>query len=108
MGTPSGNTCEGRKNCDSGYGGSITVTPELVFAGADDAHLRIFDAASGKVLWDEDTWRDYATVNRVPARGGSIGGGAAPIAYKGMLIAESGYGFAGKMPGNLLLVFEVK
>jgi polyvinyl alcohol dehydrogenase (cytochrome) len=60
------------------------------------------------VLWDHDTLRDYATVNRVAARGGSIGGGAAPIAYKGLLIASSGYGYAAKMPGNVLLVFSVK
>ncbi len=108
-GEPVGNqTCAGRKDCNPGFGGSITATPDLVLAGADDAHLRIYAAASGKVLWDHDTLRDYATVNRVPARGGSIGGGAAPIAYKGMVIASSGYGFASKMPGNVLLVFEVK
>lgn len=101
-------TCADRKNCNPGFGGSITATPDLVFAGADDAHLRIYDAANGKVLWDHDTWRDYTTVNRVPARGGSIGGGAAPIAYGGMLIASSGYGYASKMPGNVLLVFTVK
>ena len=105
---PSGDSCAGRENCDHGFGGSITVTPDLILAGADDAHLRIFDAASGKVLWDEDTYRDFATVNRVPAHGGSIGGGAAPIAYRGTLIVESGYGFAGKMPGNVLLVYRVK
>jgi hypothetical protein len=27
------------------------------------------------------------------------------IAYHGTVIAESGYGFAGRMPGNLMLVF---
>ena len=60
------------------------------------------------MLWDHDTLRDYATVNGVAARGGSIGGGAAPIAYRGMLFASSGYGYANKMPGNVLLVFAVK
>ncbi len=103
-----GATCEGRKDCNPGFGGSITATPDLVFAGADDAHLRVYDAADGKVLWDHDTLRDYATVNGVAARGGSIGGGAAPIAWKGLLIASSGYGYASKMPGNVLLVFSVK
>jgi polyvinyl alcohol dehydrogenase (cytochrome) len=101
-------TCEGRKDCNPGFGGAISATPGLVFAGADDGHLRVFDAADGKVLWDHDTVRDYTTVNGVPARGGSIGGGAAPIAYQGQLIASSGYGYANKMPGNVLLVFTVK
>jgi len=108
-GEPVGNaTCEGRKDCNPGFGGSITTTGSLVFAGADDGHLRVFDAADGKVLWDHDTVRDYTTVNGVPARGGSIGGGAAPIAWQGELIASSGYGYASKMPGNVLLVFTVK
>ena len=49
-GEPVGNqTCAGRKDCNPGFGGSIVATPDLVFAGADDAHLRIYDAASGKV-----------------------------------------------------------
>jgi polyvinyl alcohol dehydrogenase (cytochrome) len=41
------------------------------------------------------------------ASGGSIGGGAGPIAYRGNLIVESGYGFSGRIPGNLMLVFGV-
>jgi polyvinyl alcohol dehydrogenase (cytochrome) len=108
-GEPVGNaTCQGRKDCNPGFGGAISATPGLVFAGADDGHLRVFASADGKVLWDHDTFRDYTTVNGVPAHGGSIGGGAAPIAYRGLLIASSGYGYASKMPGNVLLVFTVK
>jgi polyvinyl alcohol dehydrogenase (cytochrome) len=99
------NVCGGRPLCNPGYSGAITTTSGLVLAGGDDGHLRIFDAATGGVVWDTDTARDYETVNHVPAHGGSIGGGAAPIAFKGDLIVPSGYGFSSKMPGNLLLVF---
>ena len=76
-------------------------------AGSNDGHLRIFDSASGKVLWDYDTLRDFKTVNGAVARGGAMGGGAGPILYKGSMITNSGYGFAGAMPGNALLVFGV-
>ena len=36
-----------------------------------------------------------------------MGGGAGPIVHNGLLIVPSGYGFAGRMPGNVLLVFGV-
>jgi polyvinyl alcohol dehydrogenase (cytochrome) len=69
--------------------------------------LRVFDAGSGAVLWSDDTVRDIPTVNGVTARGGAISGGAAPIPYAGNLIVASGYGYGSKMPGNVLLVYEV-
>lgn len=104
---PSANVCPaGREFCYPGYSGAITATPELVLAGSHDGHLRIYDAATGKVLWDFDTVRDFPAVNGGVAHGGSMSGGSAPIAYKGLLITNSGYGFARKMPGNALLVFE--
>lgn len=99
-------TCAGKPACAPGYGGAIAATSALVFAGSDDGHMRIFDAASGAVLWDRDTTAEWTTVNGVPARGGAISGGVSPIAYKGQLIVPSGYGFGLKMPGNVLLVFE--
>jgi polyvinyl alcohol dehydrogenase (cytochrome) len=105
---PAPESCAGKKLCLSGYSGAISVTPELVLAGSDDAHIRIYDAATGKVLWDMDTDRDFATVNGVPGHGGAMSGGAAPIANDGELIVASGYGFVSKMPGNVLLVFSAK
>ena len=41
------------------------------------------------------------------ARGGSIGGGQAPLIVGDRLILNSGYAFAGKMPGNALLVLKL-
>lgn len=100
--------CAGKALCLPGYGGAISATTELVLAGSDDAHIRIFDAATGKVLWDMDTDRDFATVNGIPAHGGAISGGSAPIADDGDLIVASGYGFISKMPGNVLLIYGIK
>lgn len=100
--------CKGRPLCYPGYGGSLTVTNGLVLAGSNDGYLRIYDSANGQILWEDDTTKPVATVDGGTAHGGSIGGGAAAIAYKGLLIANSGYGFAGKMPGNVLLVYGVE
>lgn len=105
---PPDKVCAGRPLCIPGNSGAITATPELVLAGSDDGHVRIHDAATGAQLWQYDTVQDIPTVNLVPAKGGSISGGAAPIVEGGQVIVSSGYGFVSKMPGNVLLVFEVK
>jgi polyvinyl alcohol dehydrogenase (cytochrome) len=104
---PAPQDCAGSKLCLPGYGGAISATPELVLAGSDDAHLRVYDTANGAVLWDMNTDRDFATVNGVIGHGGAISGGAAPLADAGNLIVPSGYGFVSKLPGNVLLVFGV-
>ncbi len=104
---PSTNVCNGKPFCHPGYGGAITATPQLVIAGGNDGYLRIYDSANGKLLWETDTVRAYTSVSGVVGNGGSFGGGTAPIAYAGKLIANSGYGFAGKIPGNMLLVFDI-
>jgi polyvinyl alcohol dehydrogenase (cytochrome) len=106
--TPAPGDCRsGRTGCRPGVSGSVSVADGLVLAGADDGHLRIYDTANGAILWDFDTTREFTTVNGVPARGGAIGGGAAPVVWNGQLIVSSGYGFASQMPGNVLLVFEI-
>lgn len=97
--------CKGRALCLPGNSGAITATPDLVLAGSDDGLVRIHDAATGQVLWQFDTAQDFASVNGVPARGGAISGGAAPIVDGGQVIVSSGYGFVSKLPGNALLVF---
>lgn len=99
--------CKGRPaGCVPGYGGSVTTTAGMVLAGGDDGRLTVYDAADGRVLWQADTLGPFASVNGIPARGGAISGGAAPIAHRGQVIVASGYGYAGKMTGNALLVYE--
>jgi polyvinyl alcohol dehydrogenase (cytochrome) len=105
---PAGDTCGAKPFCQPGYGAAISVTPDFVLAGSMDGHVRIFDAANGKVLRDIDTAVPYVTVNGSEARGGSMAGGSAPIAWHGKLIVTSGYGGLGKMPGNAMLVFDAK
>jgi polyvinyl alcohol dehydrogenase (cytochrome) len=106
---PADNICrDDQQFCNPGYPQAITATPELVLAGSNDGHFRVFDADNGEILWDIDTAVEYETVSAGRATGGSFGGGAGPLAYEGQLILNSGYGFGGKMPGNALLVFEVE
>lgn len=100
--------CKGKPFCHPGYSAAITATPQLVAAGGNDGHVRLYDAASGKVVWDVDTTAEVTTVNGTRAHGGSMSGGAAPIFWKGKLLINSGYGFAGKMPGNVMLVYSVE
>lgn len=100
--------CGGKRFCFPGYGGAISITDDLLLAGSTDAHVRIYDKGNGTVLWDYDTDRAFTTVSGVEARGGSISGGSAPIAWGGQLFVNSGYGGLGKMPGNVLLVFAAE
>ncbi|GAB4142437.1 MAG: PQQ-binding-like beta-propeller repeat protein [Sphingomonadales bacterium] len=100
--------CDGRKFCDPGYSAAITATSQLVLAGGNDGYVRAYDSANGTVLWAFDSARAFAAVNGATAQGGSMSGGAAPVLRDGLMVVNSGYGFAGKMPGNALLVFEVE
>ncbi len=105
---PSKDVCNGRDFCHPGYSGAITATDQLVFAGSNDGWFRAYDAATGKILWQDDTTRTVKTLNGTSAHGGSMGGGAGPVVYRGMVYMNSGYGFAGKMPGNVLMAYSVE
>ena len=94
--------------CFPGIAAPVTVTDELVFTGAGDGVVRVYSAQSGQQVWQYPTTPSVVTVGGGSAHGGSIGGGAGPLVRDGMLIVESGYGFAGRMPGNVMLVFEVQ
>jgi polyvinyl alcohol dehydrogenase (cytochrome) len=59
------------------------------------------------VLWEFDTTQPFTAVDGRMAQGGSIGGGQAPLIVGDRLILNSGYAFAGKMPGNALLVLKL-
>jgi polyvinyl alcohol dehydrogenase (cytochrome) len=93
--------------CSPAQPAAVTAIPGAVLSGAVDGHLRAFAAADGKLLWDFDTAREFATINGVPGRGGSLDG-AGPVVAGGMLYTTSGYSRNGGMPGNVLLAFGEK
>lgn len=98
--------CEGRPGCYPGYSAAISVTDHYVLAGSNEGFLRAFDIETGAVLWEFDTTASFAAVDGRIAQGGSIGGGQAPLVVGDRIILNSGYAFAGKMPGNALLVIK--
>jgi polyvinyl alcohol dehydrogenase (cytochrome) len=80
----------------------------VVFSAGWDGVVRALSADTGQVLWEYDTIRDVETVNRVPARGGSMGAPGPTIAG-GMVFVGSGYlGVRSGTPGNVLLAFGVE
>ena len=98
--------CGEKKRCSPAQSQAVTAIPGVAFSGSVDGHLRAYDAANGKVVWDVDTAIDYKTANGVTAHGGSLDG-AGPVIGGGMLYVNSGYSSAGGMPGNVLLAFSV-
>ena len=100
--------CEGRPGCYPGYSAAISVTDDYVLAGSNEGYLRAFDLRTGTVLWEFDTTQSFLAVDGRQASGGSIGGGQAPLVVGDRIILNSGYAFAGKMPGNALLVLRPK
>ena len=92
------------RGCSPSQSAALTGMPGLVFSGSMDGHLRAFDTASGQIVWDVDTVRDYDTVNGAKGRGGSLDGPGAVVSG-GMLFVNSGYSRFDGMPGNVLLAF---
>ena len=92
--------------CSPAQSAAVSAIPGAVFSGALDGHLRAYSSGDGRVLWDFDTAREFATVNGAPARGGSIDATGAAV-VGGLVTVMSGYDQFGGMPGNVLLVFSV-
>jgi polyvinyl alcohol dehydrogenase (cytochrome) len=91
--------------CSPAQPGAVTLIPGVVFATSNDGHVRAHAAGDGRVLWDFDTAREFATVNGVTARGGSLDGQGVVVA-DGLVLVASGYPRNGGMPGNVLLAFR--
>ena len=98
--------CEGTPGCNAGQPAAATLVPGILFSGSMDGHMRAYDPATGKVIWDYDTLREYSTVNGIPARGGAIKGAGVTVAG-GWVYFGSGYGLWG-MPGNVFLALGPK
>ncbi|MCW8196399.1 PQQ-binding-like beta-propeller repeat protein [Proteobacteria bacterium 005FR1] len=95
--------------CDArlGYSPVPLVVDGAVLQGSIDGILRVFDGASGDLLWKYDTVKSFETVNGVPGQGGALD--SAPyVAADGTLYVMSGYSRFGQAPGNVLLAFRPK
>ncbi|HEY7391140.1 MAG TPA: PQQ-binding-like beta-propeller repeat protein [Bryobacteraceae bacterium] len=96
----------GRTDCSPAQSAAVTAIPGVIFSGSVDGHLRAYSTATGEVLWDTDTEREFPTLNGKAAHGGSLDA-AGPAVAGGMVFVNSGYGQWGGMPGNVLLAFSV-
>ena len=92
------------RGCNGAQSAAVTAIAGAVFSGSNDGALRAYSTATGEMLWEFDTNRDFTTVNGVPAKGASMIGPGAVVAG-GMVFVNSGYGAFGGRPGNVLLAF---
>ncbi len=92
--------------CSSALFSAVTVIRGVVFSPSNDGVARAHSTADGAVVWSFDSNREFTTVNRVKARGGSMYG-PAPVVAGGRVYVSSGYGAFGLRPGNVLLAFGV-
>ncbi len=86
------------------YVAANSAIPGAIFIGGTDGKVHALASADGKELWSFDTAHEFDTVNKVPAKGGSIGS-AGPTIAGGMVFIGSGYSVTSGMPGNVLLAF---
>jgi streptogramin lyase len=95
-------------SCSYYYGHSAApvYANGVVYAGALDGKLRLFDAGSGDILRIIDTNRSYEADNGVQGHGGAIDLSGVVIDRQRLFVL-SGYGMFGQMPGNVLLAYEL-
>lgn len=98
-------SCAGQRGCSPAQLAAATAIPGVVFSAAMDGHLRAYRMSDGQIIWDFDTNREFPTVDKIPARGGSFAG-TGPTVADGMVYVNSGYANTGGLPGNVLLAFE--
>jgi polyvinyl alcohol dehydrogenase (cytochrome) len=98
--------CGDRLPCSPAQSAAVTGIPGAVFSGALDGHLRAYSTTDGRILWDYDTVRDFATVNGLMGHGGALDVGG-PVIAGGMVFATSGSAQRNGLPGNVLLGFAV-
>ncbi|MBI1339142.1 PQQ-binding-like beta-propeller repeat protein [bacterium] len=92
--------------CRLGMSPAALVIDGAVVTGTTGGVLRIFDGATGDILFETNTNRTYEdTTTGVPGQGGSIDSHPY-VAADGTLFVQSGYARFGQPPGNMLLAFR--
>jgi polyvinyl alcohol dehydrogenase (cytochrome) len=88
-------------------GAPASAIPGAVMVGGSDGRVAAVAMADGRTLWSTETAHAFDTVNKVPAKGGSIIS-IGPTFAGGMMFIGSGYAVAGGQPGNALLAYAVQ
>ncbi|THD74399.1 MAG: hypothetical protein E7812_18945 [Phenylobacterium sp.] len=97
--------------CFRSISSAPAITPGLVFDGGLDGWFRVWDSATGKVVWEYSTTaQTYDTVNGIKGQpGGGIDGLPVTVAH-GMVYLVSGNNGAARVGSNgvnVLLAFSV-
>ena len=104
-------SCDGRiespNKCSPAQNAGVTVIPGVVFSGALSGILKAYDTATGEIIWEYDTLRDYTSVSGARARGGALDG-PGTVVVNGTVFVTSGYAKFGAHGGNVLLAFTAK
>ena len=100
--TPAAELCAGRDDCIGAVGSAPLAMEEVLLVGSMDGILYGLDRASGDVLWQFETAREFTTLRGTTTRGGAILGTVGPTYANGRLFVSSGYGQA-SLPGNALI-----
>jgi polyvinyl alcohol dehydrogenase (cytochrome) len=96
--------CTASPTCNAALISAPTLIPGVLFSGSNDGAIRAHVATDGSVIWEFDTNREFLTLNRIHATGGSIQG-PGPAVAGGMVYVNAGYGDHMGHPGNVLLAF---
>ncbi|MGZ6011929.1 MAG: outer membrane protein assembly factor BamB family protein [Caulobacteraceae bacterium] len=91
-------------NPRANHSAAVTAWPGVVMAGGANGKLFAVSDKDGSLLWSFDTARPFDTVNKTPAKGGSIAA-PGPTVAGGMVFVGSGYAIVADEPGNVLLAF---
>lgn len=91
--------------CQTALSAPLTAIPGVIFAGAHNGRVLAYSARDGRVLWMDETNRNFETVNGAEAKGGSIDSAGVVVAG-GMVFVNSGYDKFGEIGGNVLLAYR--
>ncbi len=89
-----------------GLSAAVAASDELIFSGGLDGTIRVFDRASGNVLWSDNTAVPVNASNGIAGHGGAIDV-AGQIVVGEWLYVLSGYSMFGQLPGNVLLAYKI-
>src|SRR5262249_24386345 len=87
-------SCGERPRCSPAQSAAVSAIPGVVFSGAVDGYLRAYATATGEIIWDFDTVRDFEATNGGRARGGAMDV-AGPVVVGGVVYVVSGYALWG-------------
>src|SRR5262249_37326377 len=99
--------CTGGRGCIGAQSAPGSLIPRAGFSRSVGGHLRAHSTENGSIIWDFNTAKEYETVNKVTAKGGSLDA-AGPVIADGLVITNSGYSLWRGMPGNVLLAFSAR